>query len=153
MDSSSTVTELAGLMGEFRDKHIMSNGVDTVNILNDFANITVYSTGGVIQNHSSMVGAAAATAISEMYVDIFFFSCCGAAVGKGITEATEQTAIIKRKMLKNAEKKILLADSSKINSTFLCRVCDMSEIDLIITDKCPDEQFLNNAGCEVEYPK
>ena len=152
MDSSSTVTELARMMGEFRDKHIMTNGIDTLNVLNDFANITVYSTGGAVQNRSSMVGNAAVNAVSEMYVDIFLFSCCGVNADKGVTEATEQTAVVKRKMLENAEKKILLADFSKINSTFLCKVCGINKIDMIITDKCPDEQFLSKVSCDVIYP-
>lgn len=152
MDSSSTVTELARLMGDFRDKSVMSNGIDTVNVLNEFANISVYSTGGIIQNRSSMVGDAAMNAVSKMCVDVFFFSCCGVSADKGVTDATEQTAIIKRKMLKNSGKKILLADSSKINSVFFCKACEIDDIDVIVTDKCPDEQFLGKINCEIVYP-
>lgn len=142
MDSSSTVTYLATKMNSFHNITIITNGIKTSNVLNDYANTKLFLVGGFIKNNSSTVGQIAIDTIQNFHSDIFFFSCCGISARAGITEATEENTAVKRQMCKNAKERILLVDSTKFSQEFLCRCCELGDVDIIITDKKPDDFFL-----------
>lgn len=153
MDSSSTVAELARLCEGVGEKSIISNGVDTLNVLNDFSNVKLYSTGGMIQNRSAYIGTIAQNAVASRYADVLFFSCCGVSAQWGVTEATEENAVIKRAMANNSQSRILLADFGKLNQVYFCKTCGIDMIDVVITDKKPPEEFMEAAGCDFIYPE
>jgi len=44
-------------------------------------------------------------------------------------------------MLENALQKILLIDSSKFDEVALNRICDLAELDVIITDNKPNDGY------------
>lgn len=150
LDSSSTVTEFARLLAPLHELTIMTNGLETLNLLNQ-TSARVLSPGGEIQNRSSFVGQTAIRSICEFHADILFFSCCGLSVQFGSSEATEGTAAIKRAMLDYSAQHIMLCDSSKFDTDYFRRVCSLKEIDAIITDCRPSEKFMNAVPCQVIY--
>ena len=73
-------------------------------------------------------------------MDKAFVSVGGISLKRGITDFLIDEVIVERKMIKIAEEAIILADSSKIGSNSLIKVCDTEEVDFIITDsKFKDE--------------
>ena len=46
-------------------------------------------------------------------------------------------------MLENSSQKILLIDSSKFDKIALSKVCNINEVDLIVTDKKPDKKYID----------
>lgn len=151
MDSSSTVTVLAQKMDVFHNLSIVTNGVNTMNVLNERTTATVYACGGVLKNNSSMAGALAVDFVKNFCADILFFSCCGLSVKNGSTEAIEDNAAVKKSMCLHAKKKIMLCDSTKFSSEYFCKVCDLRDLDVIITDKKPDDAFLRQASTRILY--
>lgn len=151
LDSSSTVTVLAQKLDQFQNLSVVTNGVATIQVLNEAAHVKVLSCGGVIQNRSSLVGPFAAQVVDSFHADILFFSCCGLSLRCGLTEASEDSAAIKKMMFQNATKKILLCDSTKLGLDFFCKVCRVAELDAVITDTKPDDAFLQGAGVPVLY--
>ncbi len=77
MDSSSTVTFLAEKLGNFRDLSVLTNGIHTMNTLNEQKNTKIFFCGGLIKDDSSVTGASAIDFIGCFHADLFFFSCCG----------------------------------------------------------------------------
>lgn len=153
MDSSSTVTTLATLLGDSRGLSVVTNGLKTCAALTENTDAKVYCSGGVILDSSSMWGQTAIAAISQYHADLLFFSCKGLDGGLGVTDVAEESAQIKRQMLRLAGTKVLLCDSSKLGKSFFCHVCDLSRLDIIVTDKAPPEEFLQAVRCRVLYPK
>jgi DeoR/GlpR family transcriptional regulator of sugar metabolism len=151
MDPSSTVTVLASHLGEYDGLTVLTNGVMSLNILNEKTTARVFCSGGLIRNNSALVGQSALDGISKFYADVLFFSCCGVSIACGSTEALEDNATVKRAMFENAAKRILLCDSTKFDTNYFCKVCDVNDIDVIITDKKPSDKFLENAKCAVIY--
>lgn len=141
MDSSSTVYYLARQFKDYTGKSVITNGLATANFLNEHTSATVYCTGGRIFHQSGFVGSHAVETIKSFCADLFFFSCCGFSDNNGPTEAEEENAVIKRAMIQNAKKKVLLCDSTKFERDYFCRVCSLDSIDLIVTDKKPDKQI------------
>jgi len=144
LDSSSTVTGLAREIVKSGSYSILSNGIETVSVLNESTNIKLYSCGGKVNNHSSIVGSIAEDTVKRFHADILFFSCSGISENSGITEGSEETAAVKKCMINNSRVKVLLCDSSKFGQEFFCLTCDMNDIDVLITDKKPMDSFLNN---------
>ena len=138
LDSSSTVTALARRMAPFRNLTVLTNGVVTQNVLNDATSARVYSCGGELRNHSSFTGPSAVRTIRDFHADYFFFSCCGFSPAYGSTEAEEENAAVKRALLENARVRVLLCDSTKFGRDYLCRMCGIEQIDVIVTDRQPD---------------
>jgi DeoR/GlpR family transcriptional regulator of sugar metabolism len=142
MDSSSTVYYLARQMEDYSGRSVITNGLATINYLNEQTTATVYCTGGRLFHQSSFVGYQAVEAVKFHCADVFFFSCCGFSVRNGSTEAEEENAAVKQAMSENSKMKILLCDSTKFAHDYFCRACATETIDLIITDKKPEETII-----------
>lgn len=153
MDSSSTVYYLARQLKDHTGKSIITNGLATSNFLNEQTSATVYCTGGRIFHQSGYVGSHAVETIKSFCADVAFFSCCGFSVKNGSTEAEEENAVIKRMMIGNAKKIILLCDSTKFDRDYLCRACTLDLIDFIVTDKKPDEQIVEALQKKLIFPE
>lgn len=152
MDSSSTVTFLAERMDSFRELSIITNGIPTMNTLNEKNGAKIFFCGGLIKNNSSVTGPAAIDFIGNYRADLFLFSCCGLSLDGGCTEADEENAAIKKQMFRNAKKRILLCDSTKFGEEFFCKVCSAENIDIIITDQKPAAEFLAICKSSLIYP-
>lgn len=61
----------------------------------------------------------------------------------GIMESNELESELKKKMVQQAEKVILLADHTKFNKTAFIKLFDFSYIDYIITDREPGANWLD----------
>ena len=61
---------------------------------------------------------------------------------RGITEASIEQAETKKIMMRNAETRILLLDHSKFGQSFLAKSCDLSDVDILVTDQKPNEEFM-----------
>jgi DeoR/GlpR family transcriptional regulator of sugar metabolism len=153
MDSSSTIYYLAVQLKNYSARSVITNGLATMNYLNQHTAATVYCTGGQLFHQSSFVGNHALDTVKSYCADAFFFSCCGFSVKNGSTEAEEENAVVKRAMCENAKKKILLCDSTKLNHDYFCKACPADSIDLIIMDKKPDEETIEALGEKLIYKK
>lgn len=154
MDSSSTITYLATRLEAYHNITVVTNGIETSNVLNDHTSAKIFLIGGLIKNNSSTVGQIAIETILNFHSDVFFFSCCGLSAKAGVTEAIEDNVAIKRQMCKNTRKRILLVDSTKFSQEFLCKSCSLNDIDIIITDEKPNDHFLKSLpeSVKIIYP-
>ncbi len=142
LDSSSTVSKLAPLMDGFRGLTVITNSLKTTLKLGETGSSKIYCAGGRLRDNSiSFVRAAAKDYISLFNADIVFFSCRGIASDKGVTDASEDEAEIKRQMLRSAKTRVLLCDASKFESVFVSNLCALKDIDFLVTDADPDNEI------------
>jgi DeoR/GlpR family transcriptional regulator of sugar metabolism len=156
LDSSSSVLHMIPYLKGFERLTIISNGARTVIKCSEALNAKIYSTGGLLRENSmSYVGETAKRCVSSFYTDILFFSCRALSIDKGLTDISEEEAELRKLMITNSKKTILLLDSSKFNTIAFCNIIDISAIDVLITDKMPNEewmQILGSNNVEVVYP-
>ena len=135
MDASSTVCRLAEKINGFQKLRVITNGLKTAGILAEKDGVEVYCTGGRLRgNAKSFVGQTAIEFISHFHADAAFFSCRGISEEAGITDASEDEANLKRAYLHHARRGILLADVSKLQQQYFCRICALEEIDTLVSD-------------------
>ena len=144
IDSSSTAACLTKYLGNFHDLNIITNGLQIVYELAEQQNVQVFATGGQIKNNVTMHGAPALHMISKRYADVFFFSCTGFSTDHGTSETNEEPVELKKAMYQNAAKKILLCDHTKMGLVYSYKCFSSNEIDMIITDRKPQEEIMKN---------
>ena len=144
VDSSSTAGIVIPLLKNFKYISVITNGIKNSLYLSQNTDAKIYIAGGVVNNRSnSIVGTDTLDYLGKMNADVSLVSCSG-------------ISLIKRVMIRNSKVKLVLCDSSKFDSTYLCRSLGLEEIDYLITDQKPREEYLQKAeacGCKILYPE
>lgn len=142
LDASSTALFIAKRMKDKKNITVITNSVEILLELSDRTGWKILSTGGRLKEGGlALVGYQAERMISTFHVDYAIFSCKGIDIEHGLTDANESDAQIKKMISKAAEKKILAVDHSKFNKISFTQVCELSEIDMIVTDTEPTEEW------------
>ena len=153
IDSSSTVGFVIPLMNNLKYLSVTTIGLKNALLLSQTNNVKIYIAGGQIHNRSnSITGTDTIDYISRIHADITLISCSGADLRAGFTDADIEQSKLKRQMRKNSNKVAMLCDSTKFGKTFMCSDFDFGEIDYLITDKTPPEEYvrkINESGCKL----
>lgn len=141
MDSSTTCLALLPLIKKKTGITIITNSVRV--LLNAASSaLTVVSTGGILDGERlTLVGPNVCNSIKNYYVDVAIISCNALDLEHGITENCDSDCIIKKYMIKHAKKTILLADHSKFDQSAFVKICNMSDVNTIVTDVEPTYQW------------
>lgn len=60
-------------------------------------------------------------------------------IKNGITFFDMEEAEVAKTIISKAEKKVLIVDSSKFNNSVPFKVCDLDDLDYIVSDSIPEE--------------
>ena len=81
------------------------------------------------------VGTDAESVLRNYNANVAFFSCRGISEGGIASDNSILENSIRKIMIKNSEKCYLLCDSSKLGKTYLNTLCNVKDLDGVITDK------------------
>ncbi len=133
--SGSTITVFAESLKPKGRLNVVSISVNISAHLGDIPGITVMQVGGILYGNTlSVLGAEASNTIENIFCSKVFFGVDGIDLDYGITCGTGEEASITYKMMQSSQNSIVLADSSKIGKRGFARICELSEIDILITD-------------------
>jgi DeoR family transcriptional regulator, aga operon transcriptional repressor len=97
--------------------------------------LTVFVTGGFLRGMwFSLVGHTGMQAVSELFVDKVFIGVDGIDVERGLTSRQADEAAVIRAMIRQARRKIVVTDNSKLGRVDAALICATSEIDTLVTD-------------------
>jgi DeoR family galactitol utilization operon repressor len=136
MIEAGTTTALIAkyLLGK-RDVHIVTNSALILPYARVNPSIHLTMVGGEFRACTeSLVGSLSLRELSQFHVTYAFVGTDGFTLKHGLTTHLAEGAEIVRKMAEQAEKTILVADSTKYNKTGFARVLPISAIDTMITD-------------------
>lgn len=134
LDASSTVAYLIPHLKKFSDIIVITNSPKTSIGLGE-AHIKNYCTGGLLLNRSiAYVGNSTEKFISDINADILFFSSRGYCEDGFITDSSPEEALVKKAMIKNADKSYYLSDSSKKGKKYMYNICKISDVEEIIDE-------------------
>lgn len=142
VDPSSTSFEFLKLLTNKNNLTVITN---SINVLHEFAGsgMNIISTGGNLRPRSlSLVGPVAQDTVQRYNVDKAVISCKGIDMEKGITESNEPESELKKYMLRQCDKIILLADHTKFDKTAFSVLTELNRVDYLITDRRPPEKWL-----------
>ena len=151
--SGSTITMFAEALKPKGRLNVVSISVNISALLGDTPGITVMQVGGILYGNTfSVLGAEASNTINNLYCSKVFFGVDGIDLDYGLTCGTGEEASITKKMMQSSQTRIALADSSKIGQRGFARICEIEDIDILITDSgIPEEakQRIENMGVKL----
>lgn len=155
VDPSTTAVFIVKALRKKRDLTIITNSIEVLVELDDADGWDVISTGGSLRgDYLALVGPRAQESIGSFNADKVILSCKGIDLEKGITDANELFAQAKRTMLESSVQKILAVDRTKFDKVAFAKICDLADIDLLVTDVKPSEkwlEYLEKKGIECLY--
>lgn len=117
---------------------VITNSVRTGLELSATRNLSVHMLGGVIREVTeTVVGATALSMLNSIAADVAFLGTNGLSAVYGLTTPDTEEAAVKRLMVARSQRRILLADSSKFDSDYLCTFAELDQLDVLITDAPP----------------
>lgn len=151
--SGSTITLFAEALKPKGRLNVVSISVNISAHLGDIPGITVMQVGGILYGNTlSVLGAEASSTIENLFCSKVFIGIDGLDLDYGITCGTGEEASITQKMIQSAQTSIVLADSSKLGKRGFARICELGDIDILITDSgMPMEtrQRIENMGVQL----
>lgn len=135
LDCSTSTYFMLDYLKNIKDITVITNSIESVSMCSEL-NINSFLTGGKLnpENPSCLVGNHTETMIGDFHADFCFFSV-QSLTREGILYDCFENEIAPRKlMMKNSEKKVFLCDHSKINHFSTYKLCDVAELDYVISD-------------------
>jgi len=151
--SGSTISLFAEALKPKGRLNVVSISVNISAHLGDIPGITVMQVGGILYGNTlSVLGAEASKTIENLYCSKVFFGVDGIDLDYGLTCGTGEEASITQKMMQSSQTKIVLSDSSKVGQRGFARICEVGDIDILITDSgmpLETRQRIENMGVKL----
>lgn len=153
LDNGSTTVEIADALRGKQNIAVLSHSLPVLNILSHAKNIQLISVSGIYEPRAKgFFGDLALRMLRQFRIDIAFLGVTAVDAEDGVMSAVFYEQALKKVLVERAKKKILAIDHTKIGGSSFLKVCDLHEIDGIVTDKFADATFIAKAkrmGIEV----
>ncbi len=143
IDPSTTGVAIVNALKDKKRLTVITNSIEVLMELQDMPGWDVISTGGTLkENYLALVGPRAMENIASFNADKVILSCKGLDMRKGITDGNEMFSQVKKTMLQSAKMRILAADSTKFNQVAFSQICEINDIDMVVTDIRPSIEWM-----------
>lgn len=156
LDAGTTVTALADLIAEHPNADQWSIVTNCLPIALSLANAgldDVQLLGGSVRAITqAVVGDTALRTLALMRADVVFIGTNALTLDHGLSTADSQEAAMKSAMITNAQKVVVLCDSTKMGTDYLVSFGSIDDIDVVVTDSAAPLSFveqLRERGVEV----
>jgi len=137
LDAGSTTYALALQLLHKQGITVVTNDLHIAVCLAANPNIHLICTGGSARAYVfSLQGSQVASFIKTLKVDKTFIGADAIHADGTISNVNIDEVPIKQTMIAAAKQVVLLADSSQFEKTGFVKVCDLSQVSMIITDRC-----------------
>lgn len=135
-DSGSTVMEAAKAVVARRLEILaVTNDIQIAQILGSSSNVRVHVFGGQLRAGSNtLIGEEVLSGARNIRADVLLFGAHAVTEGV-VSETSPEVAAVKRALMQSASSRRLLVDSSKFRPRVFMSVCNVVDLDEIITDE------------------
>ena len=134
LDASTTAFHLLPYLAAHKNILVITNGVKAALEAANLGIRTICTGGELTLESYSFVGTDAENTLNKYNADIAFFSCRGIDDNGLVTDNSIPENSIRRIMIKNAKKSILLCAHGKFGKRYLNTLCNTKELDAVISD-------------------
>lgn len=143
LDTGTTTLELARLIAAQRKVTVITTSLAIVSELQFINDVETILLGGFLRKGSPDIhGPLTEDNIERFRTNIAFIGADGIDLNGNTFTDDLRIATLSRCMAKNADKVIIVSDSSKIGRKSMCKVLSSDEYDLIITDSNAGDKLL-----------
>ena len=146
IDSGSTTTALAAAM-EDMELLVFTNSLTVASELSRLDRVKTFVIGGRLNRYSkSTIGARAVEGVRMLTFDRVFLGVTGYQRGEGFSCGSDDEAVFKSTLVERSHKCVVLMDSSKEGRPSTFRVCNLSNVNTVVSDGGLSNDFA--AACE-----
>ncbi|QMV85469.1 DeoR/GlpR transcriptional regulator [Corynebacterium hindlerae] len=146
LDAGTTVAALADMLAEDPQAHHWSIVTNCLSIALSLANAgldEVQLLGGTVRAITqAVVGDTALRTLALMRAEVAFIGTNALTLDHGLSTADSQEAAVKRAMITNAQKVVVLCDSTKLGNDYLVSFAGIDDIDVVVTDAGAPESIV-----------
>lgn len=154
LDAGTTVLELARQMPRDYRGTVVTHCTATATALAEFPNIEILLIGGrLLKTSLTAVGADTIAAYQKIRADLCFLGIGSIHAEFGLTDLSHDESLVKRAMIRNASRTVVLATGDKLGVTANFEIAPITEIDHLITDESAPANAIDElraAGLSVE---
>lgn len=143
IDGGTSNLQLTAMLPHDKMITIFTNSIPVAYKLCEYPNIEGILLGGnILTEGRTTSGYPAVESLQEIHADMCFLGIAGVDPDFGLTEANRQETTIKKAMLKASNTVVSLTISNNLNSRQPYKVCDISYLDIIVTELDPSDNLL-----------
>lgn len=155
LDAGTTCTELARQIADLPYRLIVMTNSLTASIELTKNNQHILHLAAGLYDHAvgSFHSSETFEYLGRANADVFFLCPNGISKEVGLSVPDQSEAEIKKIFKKSSRRTICLADHSKLDKMGFCSVCQLSEVDLIVTDERANPETVKkliDAGAKIE---
>lgn len=146
IDGGTTTLEMVPYLGDKRLK-IITNSLliaQQVDMLNNKFASEVFLTGGLLYPDLSLVVGPQALECIKGFNANWTFLSTGGITEEGATNHNVLVVETEKAMIDQGEKTVILADSSKFGKKDLVKICDLAEVDFLISEINDKNDYLSS---------
>ena len=153
LDGSTSSYYVAEYLANFENLKVFTNGIDTLSLLSKYK-INAYSTGGKVsdENRSVLVGHYAENTLLNLHADVAFLSARSVNDQGEVYDCFEQEIALRLAMLRNATRRVLLCDSTKLDTSSPFKLGSVNDFDYFVCDKPTDGYFKTPVRAQILHP-
>jgi DeoR family transcriptional regulator of aga operon len=141
----TTTTEAARVLASRQDLTVVTNALNIAAELAVRPNLSLIVTGGMARSASfELVGPVAEQTLDGYHLDVALLGVDGIEAEAGCTTHDHTEARTNAALLKRSKRAVVLADSTKLGKVAFATICDLSKIDILITDADADPAQLDH---------
>lgn len=148
MNGGTTTTEVARALGRRSDLEtpagltVVTNALNIAYELSIRRNVTIVVTGGTARTQSyELVGPLGEHVIDGINFDTAFIGVDGISAKAGLTTVEPAEATMSAKLIGAAARVVVVADATKLDRVTFAKICELSVVDVLVTDAAPEEPF------------
>lgn len=134
LDATTSAYFLVPYLTEIKNIIVITSGAKTALLLAQYGIQNICTGGRMINKSFSYTGTDAIETIMRYNADIAFVSCRGLSMDGKVTDNSIEENEVRRAMLKQSKRKVLLCDGQKLGRTCLHNLCSASDFDEIISN-------------------
>ncbi len=139
LDESTTTLHIIDQMGAYKNITVVTNNISVLQLAAKYRVPTICLGGETSYDTMSFYGHEAEELITHFGIDIMFFSSSAITPGAWIADYSAQANALRRRALRQAEKKVFLCDKSKFLKSGAYMLIPLCEADhIIINSPLPD---------------
>lgn len=157
IDVGTTLLELAKNLPTDKNISVITNWIPIAVKLGEqmFSNLLLLG-GKVNCREMSIIGNYPLQYLDNFNIEICFIGVSGISIDHGLADYTLEEVEIKKQMIQRAKRRIVLADHTKFDRLASIKICELSDIDTIITSEGLDagiKQKYIDSGIEIIVSK
>ncbi|MEM8787658.1 MAG: DeoR/GlpR family DNA-binding transcription regulator [Pseudomonadota bacterium] len=142
LNIGTTTEQVARALTAHRDLVVVSNNINIIHLMMGARVKELILVGGSVrQSDGAVVGEEAVDFISRYKVDFAVIGASALDPDGSVLDFDAREVSVARAILRNARTRILVCDASKFDRAAPVRICDVADLDMVVTDTAPPAEF------------